>query len=69
VTTVNVRVNGELRTVAGSTTVRALLRDLGALRDGVAVALNEEIVLRSTWESTELRDKDSIEVLSAAPGG
>jgi len=66
---VTVRVNGELRTVAGSTTVRALLDDLGALRDGVAVALNDQIVLRSTWDATELHDDDDVEVLSAAPGG
>jgi sulfur carrier protein len=69
VSAVTVRVNGEPRTVAGSTTVRALLLDLGALRDGVAVAVNDAIVLRSTWEATELHDHDSIEVLSAAPGG
>ena len=66
---VTVLVNGEPRTVANSTTVRALLRDPGALRDGVAVALNDEIVLRSTWDATELHDHDNVEVLSAAPGG
>jgi sulfur carrier protein len=69
VKTVQVQVNGEPRTIAGSTSVRALLDDLGAVRDGVAVAVNDEIVLRSTWEATELRDDDRVEVLSAAPGG
>ncbi len=68
-TSLNVHVNGEARTVAHNTTVRALLRELGALREGVAVALNDELVLRSTWESTELHDHDNLEVLSAAPGG
>jgi sulfur carrier protein len=66
---VQVRINGEPRTLAGSTTVRALLRDLGAEREGVAVAVNDELVLRSTWETTQLRDDDRVEVLSAAPGG
>lgn len=66
---VRVRVNGEVRTLASTTTVRALLAELDALRDGVAVAVNDEIVLRSTWEAKELKDDDDVEVLGAAPGG
>ena len=63
-----VRVNGEQRTL-GDASLLSLLHDLDALRDGVAVAVNDEIVLRSTWDATELRDQDCVEVLSAAPGG
>ena len=68
-TAVSVRINGEARSVDSRTTLRALLDDLGAARDGVAVALNDEIVLRSSWDATELHDNDTLEVLSAAPGG
>jgi sulfur carrier protein len=69
VTEVRIRVNGEPRTLPQRTSVRALLDDLGALRDGVAVAVNDEIVLKTTWAERLLRDDDSVEVLSAAPGG
>jgi len=68
-TLVKVRVNGEPRAVASNMTVQTLLLELGALRDGVAVALNDQIVLRSTWANTPLHEEDSVEVLSAAPGG
>jgi len=66
---VAVVVNGESRVVPPSTTVLVLMKDLGAVRDGVAVAVNDELVLRSRWEDTKLRDRDQVEVLSAAPGG
>jgi sulfur carrier protein len=64
-----VHVNGETRSLEPETTVRALLESMGAKGDGVAVAVNDEIVLRSAWPDTLLHDDDRIEVLSAAPGG
>jgi sulfur carrier protein len=64
-----VRVNGEARHLDPAMTVRSLLEQLGALRDGVAVAVNDELVLRSSWDQRRLRQDDSVEVLSAAPGG
>ena len=54
-TLVKVRVNGEPRAVASNMTVQTLLLELGALRDGVAVALNDQIVLRGTWANTPLQ--------------
>ena len=68
-TPVRVRVNGEARTVSDEATVRTLLQDLGATHDGVAVAVNDELVLRGTWDDRRLHDDDVVEVLSAAPGG
>lgn len=64
-----VRVNGEPRSLEPDTTVRALLRSMGAGEDGVAVAVNDELVLRSAWSDLRLREDDRVEVLSAAPGG
>ena len=66
---VALRVNGEPLSVPPSTTVRLLMEQLGAARDGVAVAVNDRLVLRSSWDATELRDDDRVEVLTAAPGG
>lgn len=64
-------VNGEPRTLdAGSTvaTVVALL-DVGPGARGVAVALDGEVVTRSAWDETQLRDGARLEVLSAIQGG
>ncbi len=41
----------------------------GRGRRGVAVAVNEEVVPRSAWDETPVRDGDRVEVLNAAQGG
>ena len=38
-------------------------------QSGVAVALNDMVVRRGDWESTELSDGDRIEVITAMQGG
>ncbi|MBM2619195.1 sulfur carrier protein ThiS [Actinoplanes sp. LDG1-06] len=49
--------------------VLALVESITEARRGVAVAVNGEVVPRSTWNVTKLGDGDSVEVLTAAQGG
>lgn len=51
------------------TTVAGLLETLGRHGRGIAVAVNEEVVPRSTWSQVELLGDDRVEVLVAAQGG
>ena len=37
--------------------------------DGMAIALNGEVVIRKKWETTSLQAKDSLEILQAVRGG
>ena len=62
-------VNGASREVAGEQTVAVLVAAITVERRGVAVAVNGEVVPRSTWAEVGLRDGDRVEVLSAAQGG
>jgi sulfur carrier protein len=41
----------------------------GAQARGVAVAVDGEVVPRSSWESTKLRDGQRVEVVGAIQGG
>mgnify|MGYP000019752714 CR=1 FL=1 len=65
----NVTINGAAHEVADGTTVAQAVRTLTAATTGVAVALNDEVVTRGTWETTALSDRDRIEVLTAVQGG
>ena len=49
--------------------VRELVETITEARRGVAVAVNGEVVPRSTWASKRLGEGDSVEVLTAAQGG
>ena len=62
-------VNGTAREVTGDPSVAALVAQLTEARRGVAVAVNGEVVPRSTWATADLRDGDRVEVLTAAQGG
>jgi sulfur carrier protein len=61
--------NGATQQVPANTTIAAMVSDLGASATGLAVALNEEVVPRSRWDSTELANHDRIEVLVPTQGG
>ncbi len=65
----NVVVNGEARALADSSTVADVAAMLGAGPKGVAVAINDEVIARSAWASTAVRDGDRVEVLGAMQGG
>ena len=61
-------VNGRPRETDAAS-VLALVESITSARRGVAVAVNGEVVPRSTWSVTRLADGDLVEVLTAAQGG
>jgi sulfur carrier protein len=61
--------NGEPCRLADGVTVGAVVDELGLGRRGVAVAVNEEVVPRSSWDGTSLEAEDRVEILSAVQGG
>lgn len=58
--------NGEGRDLPDGATVADVL---GERTRGVAVAVNEEVVPRSTWPEAMLHDGDRVEILEARQGG
>ena len=64
----NVFVNGELREVNAST-LGELITGLDLPVARIAVELNREVVRRSDWDSTMLKDEDRIEIVHFVGGG
>ena len=64
-----VLVNGEPTLLDDGTTVHVLATAVLDRPRGVAVAINGEVVPRSAWATTELRDDDRVEVVTARQGG
>lgn len=62
-------VNGQPRRVAPGTTVAALVHELAASPRGIAVAIDREVVPRSTWDRVLVRGGTSVEVVTAVSGG
>jgi len=66
---IEIRVNGKVVRLNNSTNLRALVSERIERVEGVAVARNEEVVPRSEWADTAVRDGDRIEILVASQGG
>jgi sulfur carrier protein len=64
-----VTVNGAARTFPAAVTVAAVVAAEVTDVRGVAVAVNGELVPRSTWPVAAVADGDRIELLTAAQGG
>ncbi|ORV09289.1 sulfur carrier protein ThiS [Mycobacterium celatum] len=63
-----VRVNEQQLQVDDQTTVAALLESLGYPDRGIAVALDQAVLPRSSWTTT-LSDGARLEVVTAVQGG
>lgn len=62
-------INGQPREFPDSLTVASLVAHLGMKPDRVAVELNLEIVPRSNWDATRLKDGDKLEIVHFVGGG
>jgi sulfur carrier protein len=64
-----ITVNGTSEELPRDATLHEVLERRGAARDGVAVAVDGEVMPRRLWRETALRDGSSVEVLTAVQGG
>ena len=65
-----IRVNGTSTDLAVGTCVAQLVELRGLLQtEGIAVAVNNKVVRRAQWDTTELLDGDSVVLLTAVQGG
>lgn len=62
-------VNGTSRSYKESANISAVLRDVGATRDRVAVVVNGEVVSRTAFDTFVLKNNDKLEILTYAAGG
>jgi sulfur carrier protein len=66
---VQVQVNGESRTIPPGCTVTGLVASLDLDHRRVAVAINHDVVPRSSFDAHVLTPGDRIEILEAVGGG
>ncbi|MCZ6872230.1 MAG: sulfur carrier protein ThiS [bacterium] len=67
---IDVHINGKKQTISEGSTVRSLLESLGlADRQGTAVAVNMEVIPRSSHTVVTLQAGDRIEIVQAVGGG
>jgi thiamine biosynthesis protein ThiS len=63
------QINGEERTFDEQFTLARLVEFLGMAADRVAVELNRDVIPRSRWAETTLKDGDKLELVHFVGGG
>ncbi len=66
---IEIFLNGQKYPLSSSGSLACLIESLKINPKQIAVALNEEVVLRSTLETTFLKNGDRIDILRAVAGG
>jgi len=64
-----IKVNGKAREVSDSISAQQLIEELDLSDKRIAMEVNREIVLRSTYAEHTLKDGDQIEIVRAIGGG
>ncbi len=68
---IDIAINGDEHRLAEGTNIAQALAHIGidATRQGIAVAVDMQVVPRSRWSETALKAGASIDVVTAAQGG
>jgi thiamine biosynthesis protein ThiS len=65
-----VKINGKIHNFERPLTVEEILKELQIRQDqGVAVALNDTVISKSHFSTTQVQDGDSLEIIHAVAGG
>ena len=64
-----VYVNGEIKELSGTPSLTELVAQLELPAARIAIELNREVVRRSEWSGTILKDEDKIEIVHFVGGG
>ena len=66
-----IRVNGEEKTVRPNLNVHDLLiaLEMDPTRSGIAVAVDREVIPKTAWQATALREHSEVEIIRAVQGG
>jgi len=66
---IEIIVNGKRKMIPNGLNVKETIKALEYTREGFALALNGTFVALSSYETTKIRDNDSIEILAPVQGG
>ena len=65
------RINGEAKKVRLNINIHDLLiaLELNPTQAGIAVAVDREVIPKTKWQATELRENSEVEIIRAVQGG
>ena len=66
---IKIFINGDLKKFSQETNIVSVLESLNISSKHIAIEINENLVFRSDWQETNLKDGDKVEIVKAIGGG
>ena len=66
---IKIFINGDLKKFPHETNIVSVLESLNISSKHIAIEINENLVFRSDWQETNLKDGDKVEIVKAIGGG
>ena len=66
---IKIFINGDLKKFPQETNIVSVLESLNISSKHIAIEINENLVFRSDWQETNLKDGDKVEIVKAIGGG
>ncbi len=64
-----INVNNQSQYISENSTVEKLLEQLNIVVNGIAIAINNEIIAKERWGKTFLQNEDQVTIIQATQGG
>ena len=64
-----IKINGEIKTIKDNMTLKEVLEDLDNLPKVFVVELNRKIINKNNYQTTDLKENDSLEIVHFCAGG
>lgn len=65
----SIKLNGNSHSFEDKTTVLVAVESLKIQQNGIAIAVNQNIVSKDSWGTTSLKNNDEILIIKATQGG
>ena len=66
---ITIQVNYKKQTFSENLTVYELIEQLNIQTNGIAVAVNNDVVSKPNWEKREVKDQDNLLIIKSTQGG
>ncbi|MEO9953731.1 sulfur carrier protein ThiS [Nonlabens sp.] len=66
---INIKVNNTFHKIQPNSTLEVILTTLAIPVNGIAVAINQDIITKTDWDKKTLIDGDQILIITATQGG
>lgn len=66
---ITVKINHQTKSIEASNCLETVLDNLKISKQGIAVAINNQIITKTIWDNTFLKENDNVTIIQATQGG